>query len=134
MAARALDLWHVSRVARALANGKAMLAGIDLRDEKALDNLLGEIESLYETLDKEKEEVKALIEHHINLKSFEMNKFLRLLAVVSFLGLIPSVVGGMLGMNVMGNPWPVTLGQVVFGVAMSMAVSLYVFAVKGWLR
>jgi Mg2+ and Co2+ transporter CorA len=134
MAARALDLWHVSRVARALANGKAMLAGIDLRDEKALDNLLGEMESLYETLDKEKEEVKALIEHHINLKSFEMNKFLRLLAVVSFLGLIPSVVGGMLGMNVMGNPWPVTLGQVVFGVAMSMAVSLYVFAVKGWLR
>ncbi len=63
-----------------------------------------------------------------------MNTFLKVLAVVSFLGLIPSVVGGLLGMNVAGNPWPVTLGQVAFGVAMGMATALYVFAVKGWLK
>jgi Mg2+ and Co2+ transporter CorA len=54
--------------------------------------------------------------------------------VVSFLGLIPSVVGGLLGMNVDGNPWSVTLGQVSFGIAMAMAVALYVFAIKGWLK
>jgi Mg2+ and Co2+ transporter CorA len=63
-----------------------------------------------------------------------MNRFLKLLAVVSFLGLIPSVAGGLLGMNVAGNPWPVSLGQVAFCVAMGMATSLYVFAVKGWLK
>jgi len=44
------------------------------------------------------------------------------------------VIGGLLGMNVMGNPWPVTLGQVAFTVAIGMATALYVFAVKGWLR
>ena len=49
-------------------------------------------------------------------------------------GLIPSVAGGLLGMNVKGNPWSVTLGQVAFGIAMSMATALYVFARKGWLR
>ena len=81
-----------------------------------------------------KEDLKTRIELHINMKSFEMNTFLKLLAVVSFMGLIPSVVGGLLGMNVAGNPWSVTLGQVAFGVAMGMATSLYVFAVKGWLR
>ncbi len=32
------------------------------------------------------------------------------------------------------NPWSVTLGQVAFGIAMGMAISLYVFAIKGWLR
>jgi hypothetical protein len=37
-------------------------------------------------------------------------------------------------LQVVGNPWPVTLGQVAFGIAMEMAASLYVFAVKGWLR
>jgi Mg2+ and Co2+ transporter CorA len=63
-----------------------------------------------------------------------MNTFLKLLAVVSFLGLFPSVAGGLLGMNVMGNPWPVTLGQVTFVVTMGMATALYVFAVKGWLK
>jgi Mg2+ and Co2+ transporter CorA len=89
---------------------------------------------LYQTVDKNKEEVQTIIEFHINIKSFEMNSFLKLLAVVSFLGLIPSVVGGLLGMNVIGNPWPFTLEQVAFVVVMAMATALYVFAVKGWLR
>ena len=34
-------------------------------------------------------------------------------------------------MNVEGNPWPVTLGQVAFGIAMGMAISLYVFCDQG---
>lgn len=130
----ALDLWHVRNIVHALASGKARLRDVSLKDEKALDELLAEIDSLYETVSRTKEEVQTLIELHINFKSFEMNKFLKLLAVVSFLGLIPSVVGGLLGMNVSDNPWPVTLGQVAFGVVMGMAIALYVFAVKGWLR
>lgn len=92
------------------------------------------MESLYATVDQLKEDLKSLIELHINLKSFEMNRFLKLLAVVTFLGLIPSVVGGLLGMNILGQPWPVTLGQIAFAVAMAMATAVYVFAVKGWLR
>jgi Mg2+ and Co2+ transporter CorA len=130
----ALDLWHFKNAVRALADGKVRLGGVDLKNEKFLDDLVMEAESLYETVNGSKEEVQTLIELHINVKSFEMNKFLKVLAVVSFLGLIPSVVGGLLGMNVAGNPWPVTLGHVAFGVAMTMATSLYVFAVKGWLR
>jgi Mg2+ and Co2+ transporter CorA len=104
------------------------------KGEKYLDDLLAETESLYETVNKNKEELQTLIELHINFKSFEMNTFLKLLAIVSFLGLIPSIAGGLLGMNVAGNPWPVTLGQVTFVVVMSMATALHVFAVKGWLK
>lgn len=130
----ALDLWHLKGIVRALADGKVTLRGQNLGEEKYLDELLAETDSLYETVNKGKEEIKTLIELHINFKSFEMNVFLKLLAVVSFMGLIPSVVGGLLGMNVAGNPWPVTLGQVAFGIAMGMATSLYVFAVKGWLK
>lgn len=134
ISAAALDLWHLKGIVRALADGKTKLRGIDLEEEKYLDDLLAETDSLYETISETKETVKTLIELHINLKSFETNTFLKLLAVVSFLGLIPSVVGGLLGMNVDGNPWSVTLGQVSFGVAMAMATALYVFAVKGWLK
>ena len=43
-----------------------------------------------------------------------MNRVMRVLAVVSVLGLIPAVVGGLLGMNLADNPWPVTLPQVTF--------------------
>jgi Mg2+ and Co2+ transporter CorA len=134
MSTTALDLWHVKGIVRAIADGKTTVGGIDLKDEKYLDDLLAEMDSLYETVNKSKEEIVTLIELHINVKSFEMNAFLKLLAIVSFLGLIPSVAGGLLGMNVAGNPWPVTLGQVAFGVTMGMATALYVFAVKGWLK
>lgn len=134
ISAAARDLWQVKRLVRALADGKVKLHGVDLKDEKPFDDLAQETESLHLTISEIKEGLKSLIELHITLKSFEMNKLLKLLAVVSFLGLIPAVVGGLLGMNVVGNPWPVTLGQVAFGVAMGMAMALYVFAVKGWLK
>src|SRR5262249_28397125 len=81
----ALDLWHVKGIVRALADGKTTLRGIDLKEEKYLDDLLAETESLYETVNKIKEELKTLIELHINFRSFEMNGFLKLLSIVTFL-------------------------------------------------
>jgi Mg2+ and Co2+ transporter CorA len=111
-----------------------VLPGVDTKNDLFLDNLSTETAGLYKEFEELKDALKTLMELHINGRSFEMNKFMRLLAVVSFLGLIPSVVGGLFGMNVEGNPWPVTLGQVAFGVVMSMATSRYVFAIEGWLR
>jgi Mg2+ and Co2+ transporter CorA len=134
LSAAALDLWRLTRVVRALADGKTVICEVDLRNDKHLDELLAETEALHDAVNRMKEALKSLIEFHINMKSFQMNKFLKLLAVVSFLGLIPSVAGGLLGMNVAGNPWSVTLGQVAFCVAMGMSAALYVFAVRGWLK
>ena len=37
-------------------------------------------------------------------------------------------------MNLLDTAWNATLAQVAFGVAGGMALSLYVFAIKGWLR
>jgi Mg2+ and Co2+ transporter CorA len=59
---------------------------------------------------------------------------MRVLAVVSVLGLIPSVIGGLFGMNLADNPWPFTLPQVAFSVCLGMIVALYLFFIKGWLR
>lgn len=134
ISAAALDLRRLKGVVRALADGKTTLRAVDLKGQAFVEDMAQDMESLYATVDQLCEDLKSLIALHINLKSFEMNRFLKLLAVVTFLGLIPSVVGGLLGMNILGQPWPVTLGQIVFGVAMMMATALYVFAVKGWLK
>ena len=128
------DLWRLKGVVRKLADGKLPLPGADTRHDPVLDNILSDIDDLDNEFTKLKEDLKSLMELHMNVTSFEMNKFMKLLAVVGFLGLIPSVAGGLLGMNVLGNPWSVSLGQVAFGVGMGMAISLYVFAIKGWLR
>jgi hypothetical protein len=47
--------------------------------------------------------------------------------------LIPAVVGGLLGMNLVDNPRPFTLPQVTFAVCTGMVTRPYFFVVKGWL-
>ena len=59
---------------------------------------------------------------------------MRVLAVVSALGLIPAIIGGLLGMNLIDTPWMLTLPQVAFGVFFGMVIGLYFFVIKGWLR
>lgn len=66
----------------------------------------------------------------MNTVSFQMNRFMWLLAMASVLGLAPATVGGLLGMNIEGNPWPVTLDQVVFGVVLVMLAIPYLFFVS----
>lgn len=134
ISATALDLGQLRGIVRALADGRTTIRGVDLSKDEFLDNLANETDTLHERLTGLKEDVQSVIELHIHVKSFEMNKILKLLAIVTFLGLIPSITGGMLGMNVAGNPWSVTLGQVAFCVGMAGATALYVFAMKGWLR
>ena len=134
MSSATADVWRLKEIVRKLADGKVQLQGADAKNEPFLDSLLSSVDALHEKFVELKESLTSLIELHMNVTSFEMNKFMKLLAIVGFLGLIPSVAGGLLGMNVEGNPWSVTLGQVAFGIAMGMAISLYVFAIKGWLR
>ena len=63
-----------------------------------------------------------------------MNRFMRVLAIVSVLGLIPAIAGGLLGMNLSDSPWAVTLGEVAFVTFVLMVGVLYAFMAKGWLR
>jgi Mg2+ and Co2+ transporter CorA len=128
------DVWRLKQIVRRLAEGKVVLQGADAKNDPFLDNLVTDIDGIHEKFGDLKESLKSLMEFHMDVTSFEMNKFMKLLAIVGFLGLIPSVAGGLLGMNVAGNPWSVTLGQVAFAIAMGMAIALYVFAIKGWLR
>ena len=89
---------------------------------------------MHETIEKAHEQLLTLLDLHLNIASYDVNRFMRLLAVVSSLALIPTIVGGLLGMNVLGNPWPLTLSQVAFGTFILMLCVLYAFLAKGWLR
>ena len=133
MSAAALDLRRFKGLVHEFADGRTKLHNVSLAREPFVADLAQGTDSLYTTVESMKEDLKSVIELHINLKSFEMNRFLKFLAVISFLGLIPSVVGSLLGMNILGQPWPVTLGQILFGVAMTLATAIYVLAIKRWL-
>ena len=96
--------------------------------------LADQANDLYDRVDDMRETLAALVDLRLNVASFQMNKVMRLLAILTTLALIPSVAGGVLGMNLADTPWPPTLAEVSFSVAAGMAFSLYLFAVKGWLR
>ena len=128
------DLWRLRGVLKELAEPRVKLPGRAAGEIPFLRDLAETGDYLYETVNNVREGILSLIELHLNVVSFEMNRVMRVLAVVSVLGLIPAVVGGLFGMNLADNPWPFTLPQVTFVVCFAMVSSLYSFVVKGWLR
>ena len=98
------DVWRLRGIVHKLTTGKVTLAGAQIKDETFLDDLLTDIDELDREFSELKEDLQSVLELHMNVTSFEMNKFMKLLAIVGFLGLIPSVAGGLLGMNVVGEP------------------------------
>jgi len=128
------DLWRLKGILGTLTSGRVSFPESSPAIAEALRLLEDQADYLYETVENLRDGLLSVLELHLNVVSFEMNKFMRLLAVVSVLGLIPAVVGGLLGMNLAGNPWPATLSQVTFGVAAAILLCLYIFLVKGWLK
>ncbi len=128
------DLWRLRGVLREVAEPRVRLPGTAAGKIPFLHDLAEAADYLYETVNNIRDGVLSLIELHLNVVSFEMNRVMRVLAVVSVLGLIPAVVGGLFGMNLADNPWPFTLPQVTFVVSFTMVTCLYFFVVKGWLR
>ena len=127
------DLWRLRNLLNLLAEGRRELPGLG-GDNACLRQLAEQADYLHETIEKAHEQLLTLLDLHLNIASYDVNRFMRLLAVVSSLALIPTIIGGLLGMNIAGNPWPLTLAQVAFGTFILMLCVLYAFLAKGWLR
>ncbi len=134
LSAAQADLWRLKGIAADLASGRESLGAKHTAAAELYRRYANDVDYLYETMVNIREEVLSVIELHLNVVSFEMNRVMRVLAVVSCLGLVPAVVGGLFGMNLIDNPWPFTLPQVAFGIFFAMVLGLYFFFVKGWLR
>jgi Mg2+ and Co2+ transporter CorA len=128
------SLKHLSQVLRRMAHQQVAIKGFEVVPRPAFAVLADDADNVYESIDDLMVSLGALVDLRLNVSSFQMNKVMRVLAVLTALTLIPAVTGGLLGMNLSDNPWPATLQQVSFGVAVGMALCLYIFAVKGWLR
>ncbi len=128
------DLWRLRALLEKLADGRRRLPGLTPGAREAIRHLSEDADFLYETLDNTRETVLSLIDLHINMASHDTNRFMRLVAIMSTLALIPAVAGGLLGMNLGDSPWPITLGQVAFITFLLMIAVLYTFLARGWLK
>ncbi|HEX2573263.1 MAG TPA: CorA family divalent cation transporter [Polyangia bacterium] len=134
LSAAKADLFRLRTLLASLADGRRSLPGLAPEHRPLIAPLAEEADVLHETIDTIREGLLSLIDLHLNVAAHETNRFMRLLAIVSVLALIPSLAGGLLGMNLRDSPWPFTLGQVTFGTFFLMVLVLYAFLAKGWLR
>ncbi len=128
------DLWRLRTFLEGVGGGRVTLHGVPVQTLDVVRTLATDAEWVHHTASNAREALASLIDLRLNLASFEMNRVMRVLAVVSVLGLVPALAGGLLGMNLAESPWSPTLAQVSYAVASVMALGLYTFVAKGWLR
>lgn len=129
----AASLFHQKAVAANIARsipGEGSWAG----EKSVFDALADETAYLHETSGNLREGLLSLIDVHINTVSYEMNRAMRVIAVLSALVLIPTLIGQTLGMNILGTPFALSLWEVTAWTVISMLVVGWIFYRLGWLR
>ena len=96
--------------------------------------LHSEAESLNDLCHNIRDNITSLIELQLNKVSFDLNRVMKLLAVITCLAIIPTIIGGLLGQNLKDQPYNITIGEIFFFVISIMLIGLYVFYRKGWLK
>ena len=71
--------------------------------------------------------------YYLDSNGFQMNRVMEILALLTTLTLIPALIGGLLGMNLIDQPWPVTLLQIVTVISLIMVFITWVYYKSGWL-
>ena len=153
--------WFVHAERRKVKSDAADSAGVTKprrpKDETAsyTDEQLAEIESAYDneyrrggdTLWFEDVEVGAtlptmvkgpltvtdLINMHMDTLSYDMNRAMRLIASLTVIVGIPSLIGSILGANTVDLPFSLLLWQVVFISVIAAGLLALLFYMKGWL-
>ena len=89
---------------------------------------------LYDTTQIIKESLVSLIELHTNTVSYDMNRVMKVIAVITCLAIIPATVGGLLGVNLDEGNFPIKLIEIFFIVFSSMLLGIYAFYKMDWLK
>jgi Mg2+ and Co2+ transporter CorA len=113
---------------------KVPLEGFDQSAEEAFHVLQDAAAYLNEIADDLLGNLQSIIDLYINQTSFETNKILKVLAVITSISVIPTAVGGLIGMNLLDAPYGAYLWQVVFMTGAAVAFTTYVFYRLGWLK
>ncbi len=128
------NLLHFRQMVASFAAKRLALDGFDKKAEEDFGVLAEEAQFLDETADDLAERVQSLIDLYINQEAFETNRVLKILAVITSLAVVPAVVSGLLGQNLLGQPYDAQLWQVVAGIGIATSFLLYCFLKLGWLR
>lgn len=128
------NLLHFKDMLAIITSRKVTLEGFDKQTEEAfhiLEETAGYLNEIaHDTIDN----LRSIIDLYINQTSFEANRILKVLAVITAISVIPSAVSGILGTNLIDVPYGATLWQLTFLITISMSFVTYTFVKLGWLK
>lgn len=127
------SLLHLKEIISMITSKRLPFEGFSERHEKIFDILGDEATYLLETASNARDNLQSLIDLYINTTSFETNKVMRVIAIITCLGIIPAVLG-LLGSNILGTPWDIQLWQVFAVLGILMLAMGWVFYRLGWLK
>jgi len=128
------NLLHFKDMLGIIISKKVPLKGFDENWEEAFQVLqssaIYQDEMSHDVLDN----LRSIIDLYINQTSFEANRILKILAVVTSISVIPTAISGLLGTNLLGVPFEAYLWQVTLVITIAMAFTAYAFIKLGWLK
>ncbi len=128
------NLVHFKETLNMINRKNVPLEGLDHKAEEALHVLQETALYLNEIADDLIGNLRSIIDLYINQTAFETNRILKVLAVITAIAVIPSALGGILGMNLLDVPFHAYLWQLVMVIAIIMLFMSYVFTKLGWLK
>jgi Mg2+ and Co2+ transporter CorA len=113
-----------------------VIIDIEEADKNNLRNLISTIRSLEENSGGIKENISSIIDWHMTTVSFEVNKIIKVLTLITCLTVIPGLVTGFFGENIEGSmsEFNITLFEVFLIVAYVMSVFILFAYSKGWAK
>ncbi|HYB05096.1 MAG TPA: CorA family divalent cation transporter [Nitrososphaerales archaeon] len=128
------NLVHFKDLIGIIISRQVPLAGFSKDSEDEFQLLQDSASYLREIAQGLVDNFKSIIDLYINHESFETNRVLKILAVITSVAVIPAVVSGMLGMNVLGIPFQAHLWEIAFSVGITVSFLIYAFVKLGWLK
>jgi len=108
--------------------------GKDTAEEGRLRSLIDRCSLISDNAQHVSDSFAWMVDFYLNTTSFSMNRVMKILAVLTALTMVPAIIGGLLGMNLIGNPWAATLLQMVTVVGLVMILTGWVYFNLGWLK
>lgn len=127
-------LLHTKTALEVVCNSDRMVFKRDDVEEGRIRSLVDRCSLLSDNAQHVADSFAWMVDFYLNTASFSMNRVMKLLAVLTALTMVPALVGGLLGMNLIDNPWPATLLQMVSVVALVMLMTAWVYYNIGWLK
>jgi Mg2+ and Co2+ transporter CorA len=127
------ELLHTKEIISEITSKSVPLEGFAEKHEKKFHLMLDEVSYVHETASFARDSLIYLVDLYMNTMSYETNKIMRIIAVITSLGILPSIFG-LLGSNIVGNPWNIQLWQLFVILETLMVAMVLVFYKLGWLK